>query len=782
MESDDDSYEEPLHSLLPWAWVAYITAEIDGRRRPVASLCFMQANVPGHDEVYALAPTDVANIMRLAPRFWADERRWPTEPLEFWDRIKYGPSGEVDHVNDLDFAHFMNFMNGVDMPNEALDANAVGVSDEVDDMSGVGALKLMENVQKEFKQRYGTFCAFPLITSLLLDGAHAAKGQPDPYTWIPAPIDKSYLAADPDYGALIIDITDLDRISHGVVVSKDVFDRLEPEAGDLPSSADATWSLDEEERAIIPIQRYMRLASTVLEPEIMKMYGRAAEAYREMPTLPSYVLGGKCARTQTTNSRMPDANVRPQDMWPRQVSDDEPKPKRRKNPKAERGSLVDMCINTLVHGKQNGVAVDFEELKRLDYIPNLKQNISRALTYCGSMESDAQRIAELVRFIFADADHLALGAIQGLSYSALASVLTTEELRNASTLDLSVDAIHGSPKALWPALLSMPRLERIFLLTNPDLSEAHDNIVKHHLEFFEEMMRNDEAMRLQGKLFSNGLYALAFERKPVFDPLHKLSSLSPLHSIYYCRLPDSHNIYHGYGSYAIDHMMLAAETVVARMMRWVRDECFMQYPSDFAYGPDHLTSTPDEFTLRPQPREVATYPENDIQFVKLMPHRQWILLFEEEDKRVKYAFVRLENGDSSRNLVACSAREFLAIEAPGVDTSGLSAMLEDADLRLLAYPDTTDYLRRFFRMPSYAAFQHYDRITAVDYEHLRRWRQYPPYDRFHGCISSLPISAPTVEDLEAIKGAEGRARTRHLAVEVEARMQEEYALPIEELD
>lgn len=73
-------------------------------------------------------------------------------------------------------------------------------------------------MQETFLDKYKPQFHFPYITSLLLE--HLYRIDETMENWAPVPLDRTYPGNNPQFGAAIIDITDMGNITYGLLASK----------------------------------------------------------------------------------------------------------------------------------------------------------------------------------------------------------------------------------------------------------------------------------------------------------------------------------------------------------------------------------------------------------------------------------------------------------------------------------------------------------------------------------------------------------------------------------
>ncbi|KAJ3476450.1 hypothetical protein NLG97_g9125 [Lecanicillium saksenae] len=552
----------------------------------------------------------------------------------------------------------------------------------------------------KFKSRFGTDCPFPFLTSLLLEGI-TPRDCLDHWVWVPLPLEKMHSATHPSYGAVVIDITNLNEFAYGIIASRESL-FSEKTAGENPGNGEPAraftvpWDARNEKRGVISLEQYLRSLWSAGIGHIdsgdidgCEMREGAINLCSGIPLVARKVL---------------------RELW----------------------SDVEMCaIQALSRGDSNACLGDHTILRQLQHIPSFKSTLQKCLFRFYTMESSPETLVALIRFAWENEEHLLLGAMYGLSCDLLAAALQTDELNGASTISIGVNCIKGSFDRLADGLASMPNLETIYLLTNPSIAGAATDDLAQHCKVLDVLVSKFGSKMVRDRVLSTAPYALKFKNKMLFDDVHKMSPTSPVYGIYYrveVALDERGWLYY---SCATDHMNLGAEAIVARLLRWT-DLVSSQYYNrleQFAYGSGRLHSSDGEFTLRPRPRQLVFYPENECQlatFVSKGERIQWILLIEEDtgmelDERVtSYAFVKLENCDGSSRAVAYTAEQFLVLEAPDADIGGLAEMLQAASLGPLAYQAEGDILQQFFSRADWVYFMRRDDLKMFHGQHLIR--------------------------------------------------------------
>ncbi|XWW96263.1 hypothetical protein V2A60_004236 [Cordyceps javanica] len=288
--------------------------------------------------------------------------------------------------------------------------------------------------------------AFPVLSTCLLVGLRFDPSHDACFDHQLEPLHRAYQDTSPEYGAVILDITNLDNVRAGILAFPihhmgtvalhprqrwDSFESPQPNAGPVP--------VVDEQRPRVPktLEQYLRAfqyASWVSQSDQQKRLR---------------------AEVQAVNAVEEGATDY---IWP--ASDDARRSPMRQGPfwSRRQAKITDTKASTT----QNGPfwSGQGEAKLLIDQAATLDEPTSGNAEACSAT-------AKLLRWSYAGVEHLNWTLFRKLSYQEAALVLESPELAGAASLSICVDGMEGDLEALLRALCRQRNLQHICFLQDP---------------------------------------------------------------------------------------------------------------------------------------------------------------------------------------------------------------------------------------------------------------------------------------------------------------------------
>lgn len=361
-------------------------------------------------------------------------------------------------------------------------------------------------------------------------------------------------------------------------------------------------------------------------------------------------------------------------------------------------SLVGLSVAALVKGTEHLDLSSNEISDQINHLPNFPRLLQCKLASATTGQSRPTGVAELVRIAFEGADHISLVGVQGLSFNALALVLVEEELRYATCLTVDVNSVQGDPSGFAAALLSMRRLQHIYLLADPS-KRRQANAGMRQCEVLQVLLREDKSGSLRCKARCSGFYTAFYTREAV---LWSLREPVPLAHVMYIlghyRAPNG-DVSHA--TPAVDGMLLEPTEFVVRLAKWMSERrtgaTFHWDFNSLSRGRENASS--GSMGPLPLPMDKGEWTESDLDDLEERLCNQWAVLIEEDmcapvKKRLTYAFVRRRPGGTKGEFDFLSAVDFLKATSPHATSGEMRRIMKG--VRLMKPRGSPNALKAFF--------------------------------------------------------------------------------------
>ncbi len=274
-----------------------------------------------------------------------------------------------------------------------------------------------------------------------------------------------------EYGAVVIDISDLDAVRYGIVGSKITY------VAAAGAGFGGTWFFDRAESryhgpppelyldnsgAWIPLSAGAYVAKFGLEeaPD-------GVEQLRKHGVVEPPALRCKSSRIPTLGNH--DFGVdKPVDIWPPSSigSSEGSIPAR---PVRDHDAAVEKAVSALLRAQ----TVHLEAHRDSLALPGFQTRLRERLLKDADKIPPSNASTQLLRLAYAGRRHLDWAAYRNLSYEHIATTLDSALLSNAKALSICIDAIDDAPTPLLEALAQHETIRDIFFLQGP--SRANDD-------------------------------------------------------------------------------------------------------------------------------------------------------------------------------------------------------------------------------------------------------------------------------------------------------------------
>ncbi|KAI0418913.1 hypothetical protein F5X98DRAFT_336684 [Xylaria grammica] len=355
-------------------------------------------------------------------------------------------------------------------------------------------------------------CEFPFISTCLLQGvgfdAHTGRTA----RTLPEPLATVYRDTSPEWGMVVVDITELDAVRYGIV-------------GFPVSQAKLISSLGMEGSPFLfgdgmgrpaygpdQVLDDVRLRKAMLAANYMTKFGYEVPSYAYTSEL--------LHRTPLVDT---DAMCL---VWPSELDEDVHLPP------------VTLPIQIEQTGKYQAItrvvqrAIDLDQYhfdlsyfaKELLSMPNARDLLRHSILRLFDRLSTSKSFGQLIRLAFADQKHLGLEQIDGLSAESISAALDGAEMGELTSISFCIDRVQSTPTQIVDVLSRFSTLRGIYLLQSP--TQESDRL---SVQLFEELVTQPQILS-RAKVMLAGAYSSAMRQKIWLPTILKGSStqLAPL--------------------------------------------------------------------------------------------------------------------------------------------------------------------------------------------------------------------------------------------------------------
>ncbi|KAI1122714.1 hypothetical protein F5Y10DRAFT_253368 [Nemania abortiva] len=301
---------------------------------------------------------------------------------------------------------------------------------------------------------------FPFISASLLQGVafdpRLGRGAPAR----PEPLATVYRDTDLEWGMVVVDITDLQRVRYGIVGFAVAMAKFVPslEAERRPFHLDARFHFEEGPLRVMDEVRPRKALSTA---EYMAKFNYSTVDYHDtsrnpndvqildsVPLVDSEALSLVWPSVESTATSLPDMTVEPQSLNTQQ----------------------DQATKSLI---QKTLQLDDFDISVFDHVrqlSNFKTHVQQVLQGCHDTLGNTRAVGRLIRLAYTrDDGHLSLELLEHVSVNTVSAALddNLEVGGTITSLSLCIDSIQSTPAELATALSRATSLKEICLLQNP---------------------------------------------------------------------------------------------------------------------------------------------------------------------------------------------------------------------------------------------------------------------------------------------------------------------------
>lgn len=294
---------------------------------------------------------------------------------------------------------------------------------------------------------------FPFISACLLQGVAFDTEQELARPAFPEPLGTVYRDTSIEWGMVVIDITNLDAISYGIVGF-----RVGPMTF-IGSRNHENHPPDYDGIGFHFVRGTLRVMDEVRPRRAMS----AAEYMTEFDHTSS-----------TTNNivrliaKVPLINVSAMDLvWPPSIEEDI---------EMLLGILLDanksvldqyQATTNLIQRVLELKEPDISILKQVRTMPHFQEIFSRALLQDPARLLTMHSSNRLITMAFLDGEHLSLEQLSNLPVEAISAILSAPNMAKVTSISICIDRVQGKPAQLAHALSQVERLRKLYFLQSP---------------------------------------------------------------------------------------------------------------------------------------------------------------------------------------------------------------------------------------------------------------------------------------------------------------------------
>ncbi|PVH78319.1 hypothetical protein DL98DRAFT_635745 [Cadophora sp. DSE1049] len=380
-------------------------------------------------------------------------------------------------------------------------------------------------------------------------------------------------------------------------------------------------------------------------------------------------------------------------------------------------SLHEQAIRSLIESTLSVDSFDMSIFDDVRNIPNFQEMLRRNLLQSPAKFGKTRSAGQLVHLAFTDKDHLSLETLDGIATEALSAALKVAEMPNIRSVSICIESILDPSIELLDVIERSENLTEICFLSKP---ERESDILSTQLF---------EALATRPHLFSRikftfaGAYSAALRKqcwlpsipewsiteKSIDDPSYPVQvaplDVFPIQQVRVrCQIGTHSSPKFSYQCIPVADGLLKPERFAAGFLLFLRSLSSTQIDGcnqdalifSFSSAPSSLSGDPllsveispilaESFSVDheagPRMRDLVPGGWTVIVSLEMLQGAAWLFF-------IRYAFIRTTKkriviGDSSRELPGLDEYEvvdlegFLALTAPEVDTSSLDELLSD---------------------------------------------------------------------------------------------------------
>ncbi|KFY05267.1 hypothetical protein O988_00130 [Pseudogymnoascus sp. VKM F-3808] len=340
---------------------------------------------------------------------------------------------------------------------------------------------------------------FPFISACLLQGVAFNTQQCYAHPAFPEPLGTVYRDTSIEWGMVVIDITNLDAVSYGIVgfsVGPMTF---------IGSRYDEDHPPDLRGGMVFA---FVRGELGVLD----KVRPRRAMSAAEY--MAKFEGEGHFPETPTKNvdqliAKVPLVNVAAMDLiWPPSVEEDIDISLSSLHIDASK-SLLDQyqATTTLIQRVLAMEDPDISILKQARTMPNFREVFSRVLLQDQARLLSMRSSDRLIRMAFVNREHLSLEQLNNLPVEAISDILSVPKLAKVTSISICIDRVQGTPAQLAHALSQVERLRKLYFLQSPTQGDEALSAL-----LFAELAANPQILHRASVMFA-GAYSAGLRKR-----------------------------------------------------------------------------------------------------------------------------------------------------------------------------------------------------------------------------------------------------------------------------
>lgn len=500
---------------------------------------------------------------------------------------------------------------------------------------------------------------FPFISRCLLASLTLADCTTRP---VPLPLPTIYVNTNISYGMVIIDISDLDRVSHGILGFCGVAAALRPELHGQPPVVVYHEHLS---RRPLSLVEYFQKSSMRLS--------QSSDAYNTLHVIDEAATESKYqAYKNLRDKHKADTKAV---VWPSSGASQifENGHIQRRDASHDFPPLID-----LVRAAKDINMPDLSILQNGLNITTIRRKLKEVLEEFLEPNSKPLAVGRLIGFVFGGSQHLDLTRFKNVSLEDIRSALQRRELQHVKIISVNLENMSGYMDGFIQLLIGRPTIEKVYLMSDHITRCNCSTLTSQHLIFLRKFVQT--CGQRQTAIFSLPLYCIGNRPRlplPVMPPV--LAKYFPVSSIF---LSDHIKgvLEEGYEcQWNVSHLMLTPEQLITRLLHSLSlgpsiREAFLAFANSFKVDewksdrnvPDNLLAPAPILVERATPRNPEAYAELDLtNFWTLLVREEVVPCSEAAYTWLRYAFVRQDPNWNIARLQAVGVAEFMAITAPG---------------------------------------------------------------------------------------------------------------------
>ena len=340
---------------------------------------------------------------------------------------------------------------------------------------------------------------FPFISACLLQGVAFNTQQDFAHPAFPEPLGTVYRDTSIEWGMVVIDITNLDAVSYGIVgfsVGPMTFigSRYDEEhPPDLRGGM--VFAFVRGELGVLEKKRPRRAMSAA---EYMAKFEGEGH-FPETPTKNVNQLMGK----------VPLINVAAMDLiWPPSIEEDIDMSLSSLHIGAGR-SLLDkyQATTSLIQRVLAMEDPDISVLKQARTMPNFQEVFSRALLQDQARLLSMRSSDRLIIMAFVNGEHLSLEQLNNLPVETISAILSVPKFAKVTSISICIDRVQGTPAQLAHALSQVGRLRKLYFLQSPTQGRETLSAL-----LFVELAANPQILQRASVMFA-GAYSAGLRKR-----------------------------------------------------------------------------------------------------------------------------------------------------------------------------------------------------------------------------------------------------------------------------